>query len=93
MDLLDCQQLLPEYWAVKKGTHSQNVFHRICNRLRQWTPEDRRESLESAIASGWADIYEPRRRQQPYGRKPIEQLGAEMDAMPTLEQLCRGGSW
>jgi hypothetical protein len=93
MDLLDCQQLLPEYWAVKKGTRSQSVFRRICNRLRQWTPEDRRESLESAIASGWADIYEPRRRQQPYGRKPIEQLGAEMDAMPTLEQLCRGGSW
>ena len=58
-DLLDCQQLLPEFWAVKKGTRSECVWNRVCNKLRQWTPEQRREALERAIASGWGDVFEP----------------------------------
>ena len=58
-DLLDCQQLLPEFWAVKKGTRSEGVWNRVCNKLRQWTPEQRREALERAIASGWGDVFEP----------------------------------
>lgn len=58
-DLLDCQQLLPEFWAAKKGTRSEGVWNRVCNKLRQWTPEQRREALERAIASGWGDVFEP----------------------------------
>jgi len=58
-DLLDCQQLLPEFWAVKKGTRSEGVWNRVCNKLRQWTPEQRREALERAIASGWGDVFDP----------------------------------
>ena len=58
-DLLDCQQLLPEFWAVKKGTRSEGVWNRVCNKLRQWTPEQRREALERAISSGWGDVFEP----------------------------------
>lgn len=58
-DLLDCQQLLPEFWAAKKGTRSQTVFTRVCNKLRQWDPDQRREALERAIASGWGDVFEP----------------------------------
>ncbi|MGA0101484.1 MAG: hypothetical protein ACO3HF_05495, partial [Burkholderiaceae bacterium] len=58
-DLIDCQQLLPEFWAVKKGTRSEGVWNRVCNKLRQWTPEQRREALERAIASGWGDVFEP----------------------------------
>jgi len=59
-DLLDCQELLPEFWAGKKGRRSERVFHRVCAKLRQWTPEGRRESLEAAIASGWGDVFPPR---------------------------------
>ena len=58
-DLLDCQQLLPEFWAVKKGTRSEGVWKRVCGKLRGWTPEQRREALERAIASGWGDVFEP----------------------------------
>ena len=58
-DLLDCQQLLPEFWAVKKGTRSGKVWNRVCNKLRQWSPDQRREALERAIASGWGDVFEP----------------------------------
>jgi len=58
-DLLDCQQLLPEFWAVKKGTRSEGVWKRVCGKLRAWTPEQRREALERAIASGWGDVFEP----------------------------------
>jgi len=58
-DLIDCQQLLPEFWAVKKGTRSEGVWNRVCNKLRGWTPEQRREALERAIASGWGDVFEP----------------------------------
>ncbi len=58
-DLLDCQQLLPEWWAVKKGVRSEGVWRRVCGKLRGWTPEQRREALERAIASGWGDVFEP----------------------------------
>lgn len=59
-DLLDCQELLPEFWAGKKGRRSARVFNRVCAKLRQWSPEGRRESLEAAIASGWGDVFPPR---------------------------------
>jgi lysophospholipase L1-like esterase len=36
------------------------VFNRVCAKLRQWTPDGRRESLEAAIASGWGDVFPPR---------------------------------
>lgn len=58
-DLLDCQQLLPEFWAVKKGTRSEGVWNRVCGKLRGWTPEQRREALTRAIANGWGDVFEP----------------------------------
>ena len=58
-DLLDCQQLLPEFWSAKKGTRSQKVFTRVCNKLRAWDVEQRREALERAIANGWGDVFEP----------------------------------
>jgi hypothetical protein len=88
-DLLDCQQLLPEFWAVKKGTRSQGVWNRVCGKLRGWTPEQRREALERAIASGWGDVFEPQSQPAPRtaaggGRKPLDQLASEMDAMPAL---------
>jgi len=57
--LQDCQTLLSEFWACKKGPRSQAVFSRVCNKLRAWDPEQRREALERAIASGWGDIFEP----------------------------------
>ena len=58
-DLLDCQQLLEEFWAGKKGSRSTSIFNRICNKLRAWTPEMRREALERSISSGWGDVFEP----------------------------------
>jgi len=88
-DLLDCQQLLPEFWSVKKGTRSESVWNRVCGKLRGWTPEQRREALERAIAGGWGDVFEPgpqhsARAVTGGGRKPLDQLASEMDAMPSL---------
>ena len=58
-ELLDCQQLLLEFWSVKKGVRSEGVWKRVCGRLRGWTPEQRQEALARAIASGWGDVFEP----------------------------------
>ena len=58
--IVDCDQLLREYWSVKKGTRSESVWNRLCGKLATWTPSDRRKALEAAIASGWADVYEPK---------------------------------
>jgi len=66
-DLLDCQELLPEFWAGKKGRRSERVFNRVCAKLRQWTPDGRRESLEAAIASGWGDVFPPRQPALAFG--------------------------
>jgi len=59
-DLLGCGDLIAEFWGCKKGTRSERVFNRICNKLKQWTPEQRQEALERAIAAGWGDVFEPR---------------------------------
>lgn len=84
-DLLDCQQLLPEFWAVKKGTRSEGVWNRVCGKLRGWTPEQRREALERAIASGWGDVFEPP------AAKPVQQgfaLSATGTPLTVNEQIA-----
>lgn len=75
-DLLDCQQLLPEFWAVKKGTRSEGVWNRVCRRLRGWTPEQRQEALERAIAGGWGDVFDP-----PSIRASSPQSGGYVDSI------------
>ena len=75
-DLLDCDQLLREFWSVKKGVRSERVFHRVVNKLREWTPAVRRSALEAAANAGWPDVYEPR---QPGGRQ--QQQATDWDAL------------
>jgi hypothetical protein len=80
-DLLDCQQLLREFWAGKKGGRTGSIFNRVCRKLRTWPPEMRREALERAINSGWGDVYEPaiskatQRVQQPSLTEQARALG------------------
>ena len=64
-DLADCSELIVEFWSVKKGTRSSQVLKRICNKLRNMTPQHRQEALERAIASGWGDVFAPK-KQTPY---------------------------
>jgi hypothetical protein len=61
-ELVDCRDLLIEFWAAKKGTRSSRVFTRVCNKLRSWTSEQRTDALERSIANGWGDVFEPRRQ-------------------------------
>jgi hypothetical protein len=75
-DLLDCDQLLREFWSVKKGVRSERVFHRVINKLREWTPAVRRSALEAAANAGWPDVYEPR---QSGGRQ--QQQATDWDAL------------
>jgi hypothetical protein len=56
-DLLDCQELLLEFWAGKKGARTERVFNRVCAKLRPCSPEVRREALSTAIASKWGDVF------------------------------------
>ena len=53
--------LIIEWWAIrykKKATCSTKVAERIFNKLRTFTPRDRKKALEGAIAGGWMNIYE-----------------------------------
>lgn len=59
LELLDCADLLTEFWAVKKGTRSTPVFKRVCRKLLAWTASERQEALERAISSGWGDVFQP----------------------------------
>lgn len=59
LELLDCADLLTEFWAVKKGTRSTPVFNRVCRKLLAWTASERQEALERAISSGWGDVFQP----------------------------------
>ena len=60
-DLKNLSQLILEWWPIRhknKATCSTKVAERIFNKLRTFTPKDRKIALEKAIAGGWRDIYE-----------------------------------
>jgi len=60
-DLKDYAQLICEWWPIrhkKKATCSRKVAERIFDKLRTFTPKDRKKALEGAIAGGWMNIYE-----------------------------------
>ena len=60
-DLKDNAQLICEWWPIrhkKKATCSTKVAERIFDKLRTFTPKDRKTALEGAIAGGWMNIYE-----------------------------------
>ena len=60
-DLKEYSQLICEWWPIRyknKATCSTKVAERIFDKLRTFTPKDRKTALEKAIAGGWRDIYE-----------------------------------
>ena len=60
-DLKEYADLIVEWWGVryrKKATCSTKVAERIFDKLRTFTPRDRKKALEGAIAGGWMNIYE-----------------------------------
>ena len=79
-DLSGCGDLLIEFWSVKKGVRSTPVLNRICNKLRQWSLQERRTALEAAITSGWGDVFAPRKQagysaaQEPERKHPAHRV-------------------
>ena len=60
-DLKDNAHLICEWWPIrhkKKATCSTKVAERIFDKLRTFTPKDRKIALERAISGGWMDIWE-----------------------------------
>lgn len=57
-DLLDCQQLLLEWWQVKGRGRTQVAFERACTMLRRYEPADRARMLEAAVVGGWQGLHE-----------------------------------
>lgn len=78
-DLFDCSDLISEFWASKKGTRSSRVFTRVCNKLRCWSPEQRKDALERSIANGWGDVFEPRRQAPAAPRQWTEEQWTALD--------------
>jgi len=70
-DLKDHAHLICEWWPIrhkKKATCSTKVAERIFDKLRTFTPKDRKIALEGAIAGGWMNIYE--RKQSKIAEEP-----------------------
>ena len=70
-DLKDLSQLICEWWPIrhkKKATCSTKVAERIFDKLRTFTPKERKTALEGAIAGGWMNIYE--RKQSKIAEEP-----------------------
>jgi len=70
-DLKEHSQLICEWWPIrhkKKATCSRKVAERIFDRLRTFTPKERKTALEGAIAGGWMNIYE--RKQSKIAEEP-----------------------
>ena len=70
-DLKEYSQLILEWWPIrhkKKATCSTKVAERIFDKLRTFTPKERKAALEGAIAGGWMNIYE--RKQSKIAEEP-----------------------
>ena len=70
-DLKEYSQLILEWWPIrhkKKATCSTKVAERIFDKLRTFTPKERKAALEGAIAGGWMNIYE--RKQSNIAEEP-----------------------
>jgi hypothetical protein len=57
-DLLDCQQLLGEWWQVKGRGRTRVAFERACTMLRRYQPAERARMLEAAVVGGWQGLHE-----------------------------------
>jgi hypothetical protein len=88
-DLLDCQQLLPEWWTVKARGRSEAAFNRACSLLRRHTQDERRQMLETAIIGGYQGLHPPK----PTGpRARARNLGGcTPDGEPLVEAMRREG--
>ena len=93
-DLKEYADLIVEWWAVryrKKATCSTKVADRIFDKLRTFTPRDRKKALEGAIAGGWMNIYEIKESkfaEEPKNH-PAQKVfkASDSDMPPTLKEL------
>ena len=93
-DLKEYAQLNCEWWPVrhkKKATCSTKVAERIFEKLRTFTPKDRKKALEGAIAGGWMNIYEIKQskfaKDAQIAPKPKYFKASENPMPPTLKEL------
>ena len=93
-DLKQYAQLICEWWPVrhkKKATCSRKVAERIFDKLRTFTPKDRKKALEGAIAGGWMNIYEIKEskfaKDEQIASKPKYFKASENPMPPTLKEL------
>ena len=93
-DLKEYADLIVEWWAVryrKKATCSTKVAERIFDKLRTFTPRDRKKALEGAIAGGWMNIYEIKEskfaKDEKIAPKPKYFKASENPLPPTLKEL------
>ena len=93
-DLKEYAQLICEWWPIrhkKKATCSRKVAERIFDKLRTFTPKDRKKALEGAIAGGWMNIYEIKEskfaKDEQVAPKPRYFKASENPMPPTLKEL------
>ena len=93
-DLKEYAQLICEWWPVrhkKKATCSKKVAERIFDKLRTFTPKDRKKALEGAIAGGWMNIYEIKEskfaKDEQVAPKPKYFKASDNQLPPTLKEL------
>ena len=82
-DLLDCQQLLTEWWAVKGRGRTQVAFERACTMLRRYQPEERARMLEAAVVGGWQGLHELKQNPSVSNGKAISYGGQRLT--PAME--------
>ena len=88
-ELADLEDLLREFWSVKKGTRSERAWKRLCNKLRTFAPADREPALQAACNAGWADIYEP----APPRPRPGQFAAPEPAPKHPASRLFMNGRW
>ncbi len=93
-DLKEYADLIVEWWAVrhrKKATCSTKVAERIFDKLRTFTPKDKKKALEGAIAGGWMNIYEIKEskfaKDEQIVPKPKYFKASDNQLPPTLKEL------
>jgi hypothetical protein len=87
-DLLDCQQLLAEWWECKARGRTETAFRRACSFLSEQSPMDRREILQRAVIGGYQGLHpitQPATRQQ--GRQPYTPIETARQATEIIRRM------
>ena len=86
-------ELLIDFWHIKKGTRSERAFNGLVTKLRAMTPSDQIKALQEAYNGGWATVYEPKPDTPKQGKWNQPEPETKHPAYKVFKASEQGAEW